>query len=168
MGGSIIPVAQRKRGFALNASLAINLLLIGAIGFVLFAGAPSQLGSAMIRAKTPVAMPARVAHVAPMRNVASYAQKTNGMEKFMRVWQHIFHHNMKFLPATSQDAKVAGALGVATSAALFQGAAQAAEELAPLIYQEGKNPPLVDFAWGMFGASFTMSIALVVFGRSGL
>merc|ERR1712146_588345 len=150
MGGSIIPVAQRKRGFALNASLAINLLLIGAIGFVLFAGAPSQLGSAMIRAKTPVAMPARVAHVAPMRNVASYAQKTNGMEKFMR------------------DVKVAGALGVATSAALFQGAAQAAEELAPLIYQEGKNPPLVDFAWGMFGASFTMSIALVVFGRSGL
>merc|ERR1712146_488614 len=111
-----------------------------------FAGAPSQLGSAMIRAKTPVAMPARVAHVAPMRNVASYAQKTNGMEKFMR------------------DAKVGGA----TSAALFQGAAQAAEELAPLIYQEGKNPPLVDFAWGMFGASFTMSIALVVFGRSGL
>jgi len=58
-------------------------------------------------------------------------------------------------------------LSAATSAALMQGVAQAAEN-AELIYQEGPNPPLVEFAWGMFGAMFTFSIALVVFGRSGL
>jgi len=88
-----------------------------------------------------------------MRNVASYAQKPSPkaqMQQFMK------------------DFKTAGVMGAASSAALLHGAAKAAEEASPYIYQTAKNPDIVTFCWGLFGASFTMSIALVVFGRSGL
>ncbi|GAB5356582.1 hypothetical protein AAMO2058_000302300 [Amorphochlora amoebiformis] len=140
---SFARVPQKKgRNVAVILSVVLNVVLLAGIAFVLFSGS-SQLGAPMMtRTTTP-----SVARV-PVRNVAAYAKKPD-MMKLNKM----------------------GPLSAATSAAVMTGiakAAEAADAVPDYIYQEGANPPLVEFAWGMFGAMFTFSIALVVFGRSGL
>mmetsp|Transcript_5472 Transcript_5472/g.8627 ORF Transcript_5472/g.8627 Transcript_5472/m.8627 type:complete len:137 (-) Transcript_5472:283-693(-) len=130
--------AKKSSQFLVMASVALNVVLLAGIAFMLCSA--NQVGAPLVRR----AVSSRTA--APVRNLAAYAKP----------------QKMTF----QKGAKMAG-LSAATSAALMQGVAQAAEN-AELIYQEGPNPPLVEFAWGMFGAMFTFSIALVVFGRSGL
>jgi len=95
-------------------------------------------------ARTGMTTMARTA--TPIRNVAAYANKPQ---------------------MTLQKNAAKLGMSAATAATLYEGLAKAAES-SDLYYQTGANPPLVEFAWGMFGAMFTMSIALVVFGRSGL
>merc|ERR1712146_79893 len=132
--------AKKSSQFLVMASVALNVVLLACIAFMLCSA--NQVGAPLVRN----AVSSRTA--APVRNVAAYAKPPR------------MNLNLK------KGAKMPG-LSAATSAALLQGVAQAAEN-ADLYYQEGPNPPLVEFAWGMFGAMFTFSIALVVFGRSGL
>eukprot|EP00472_Partenskyella_glossopodia_P012199 CAMPEP_0197523294 /NCGR_PEP_ID=MMETSP1318-20131121/8257_1 /TAXON_ID=552666 /ORGANISM="Partenskyella glossopodia, Strain RCC365" /LENGTH=160 /DNA_ID=CAMNT_0043075945 /DNA_START=81 /DNA_END=563 /DNA_ORIENTATION=+ len=146
-----IPQESRKTSrWVVGASVALNVVLLAGICMVLFSGS-SSLGAPTM-ARTATRSMARFATPTMQRNTAMYAQKTSAPMKF-------------------QKAAKLGAMSAASSAALLSGVAKAAEVAADnteYIYQTGNNPPLVEFAWGMFGAMFTMSIALVVFGRSGL
>eukprot|EP00467_Chlorarachnion_reptans_P020901 CAMPEP_0114505408 /NCGR_PEP_ID=MMETSP0109-20121206/10838_1 /TAXON_ID=29199 /ORGANISM="Chlorarachnion reptans, Strain CCCM449" /LENGTH=156 /DNA_ID=CAMNT_0001683847 /DNA_START=23 /DNA_END=493 /DNA_ORIENTATION=+ len=146
---SFLPVPQKRQSSlhktVVAASVALNVVLVFGICFLLFSGS-SQVG-APVAARTSMLSKARTAM--PMRNVAAYA------------------HGPKTPMKLVKNAQL-GAVSAATSAALLQGVAKAAEGAGDFIYQEGANPPLVEAAWGMLGAMFTFSIALVVFGRSGL
>merc|ERR1712146_512298 len=113
--------AKKSSQYLVMASVALNVVLLACIAFILCSA--NQVGAPLVRN----AVSSRTA--APVRNVAAYAKPPR------------MNLNLK------KGAKMAG-LSAATSAALLQGVAQAAEN-ADLYYQEGPNPPLVEFAWGI-------------------